>query len=97
MTAREHSSMTRSTEAEVLDALRTVSPQSVRRKGAERGLRLREDMGVGSLALVSVSVDLCDRFGVDPATLDLGSFIDRAETVGDLIDIVDELRTAQSA
>lgn len=89
--------MTRSTEAEVLDALRAVSPQLARRKGAEHALRLREDLGVGSLALVSVSVDLCDRFGVDLATLDLGSFIDRAESVGDLIGIVDELRAAQAA
>jgi acyl carrier protein len=60
-------------------------------------LRLREDLNVGSLALVSASVDLCDRFGVDPAALDLGSFIDRAESVGDLIGIVDELRAAQAA
>lgn len=89
--------MTRSTEAEVLDALRAVSPRLPPQKNAGRGLRLREDLNVGSLALVSVSVDLCDRFGVDPATLDLGSFIDRAETVGDLIAIVDELRMAQSA
>lgn len=89
--------MTRSTEAEVLDALQAVSPHLTRQKGAERGLRLREDLGVGSLALVSVSVDLCDRFGVDPATLDLGAFIDRAETVSDLIGIVDELRAAQTA
>lgn len=89
--------MTRSTEADVLDALRTVSPHLARHKGAKRGLRLREDLGVGSLALVSVSVGLCDRFSIDPATLDLGAFIDRAETVGDLIGIVDELRAEQTA
>lgn len=89
--------MTKSTEAEVLDALRAVSPALARAREADRGLRLREDLNVGSLALVSISVDLCDRFGVDPATLDLGSFIDRAETVGDLIAIVDELRMAQDA
>lgn len=92
----ENVSMTQSTEAEVLDALRAVSPQLARVNPGPQ-LRLREDLNVGSLALVSVSVDLCDRFGVDPATLDLGAFIDRAGTVGDLIAIVDELRAAQAA
>lgn len=89
--------MTKSTQAEVLEALKAVSPPLARLKVVDVGLRLREDLNVGSLALVSASVDLCDRFGVDPAALDLGSFIDRAETVGDLIAIVDELRLAQDA
>lgn len=89
--------MTRSTQTEVLDALGAVAPALARFKAAPLDLRLREDLNVGSLALVSVSVDLCDRFGVAPATLDLGSFIDRAETVADLIEIVDELRLVQGA
>lgn len=89
--------MTQSAEAAVLAALRAVSPAAGRGTTADRTLRLREDLNVGSLALVSIAVDLCDRFGADPATLDLGSFIDRAETLGDLIAIVDELRMAQGA
>lgn len=87
--------MTKSTEAEVLGALRAVSPAPI--KPADPALRLREDLGVDSLALVSVAVDLCDRFGMDPARLDLGAFIDRADSLGDLIGILDDLRRGQQA
>jgi acyl carrier protein len=82
-------------ESEVWRALKAVVSPNLMGSGANRESLLREDLNMGSLALVSVSMEICDRCGVDPAALDLGFFLERAKSVGDLIEIAEEVLAGQ--
>jgi len=64
--------------------LQAVRKTVKRQTDIDREMRLAEDLGISSLAMVSIITELCDVFQVDVFTFDDANLL-TLRTVGDLV------------
>jgi acyl carrier protein len=81
----------RLTEERILSLLTEASKHKRGRTAMMRDLRLQRDLGIDSIGLLGLLMRFEEVFGVTIASDDLGAYAGRIRTVGDAIEVGEEM------